>query len=378
MPRPPKLADGLATKLRKEILAGRWAGRSLPSERELSQTHGIARLTARRGLQQLCAEHLIEARPGRGYVVASGAAALQAKPETGSRSVLFFFVDSSGRMMLDPMDAAIMNGASSEARTRGIELYATCQEPAVFRRIVEERKGRDLRGILLDWARPDIAEFLLQAGVPFVVVEDDLEGLPVAAVIQDNAGGTRAVLEHMAGLGHRRIGLVVNSSQSVHPLQRLAAYREFMLRSGLGVAPKLIASEPSGAEGGRRATARLLELPPEERPSAIYVASGGMLEGVLAELAARGLEWPRDISLAAWSQAGSPESPVDAPNLTHVAWDRQELGRVAMLALEERIRTGRPERMVFRIETQVLDRGSVAAPPASTAARTADAAQASS
>jgi LacI family transcriptional regulator len=361
MPKIPKLTDNVAARLRKEILAGKWADGGMPSERALSGTLRVARLTARRALKRLCAEHLIEARPGRGYVMAPGAAALQ--PQPLGREVLFFFVDSSGRMSLDPVDTAIMNGASAEARSRGLELFATCQEPAVFRRIVEERKGRSLRGILLDWARRDIAEFLLEQGVPFVVVEDDIEGLPVAAVIQDNAAGTRAVLQQMAERGHRRIGLVVNTQQSVHPVQRLAAYREFMLRSGLGVAPELIAQDESGTDGGRRAAARLLDLAPEERPTAIYVASRGMLDGAIAEMRSRGLACPNDISLATWGEPGTGEPAGDVKDVTYAAWDRQELGRVAMLALEERIRAGRPERMVFRIEARVADRGSVAGKP---------------
>jgi LacI family transcriptional regulator len=325
----------------------------------LSETHRVARLTARRGLKRLCSEHLIEVRPGRGYVIAPGAAALQLQPQAHGHAVLFFFVDSSGRMALDPVDAGIMNGASAEARLRGVELYATCQEPAVFRRIVEERKGKDLRGVLLDWARRDLAEFLLEAGMPFVVVEDDLEGLPVTAVIQDNAAGTHAILEQMAAQGHRRIGLIVNSQQSVHPLQRLAAYREFMLRAGLGVSPELIAQDEPGTEGGRRAAARLLDL--AERPTAVYVASRGMLDGVIGEMNSRGLAYPLDLSLATWGEPGTGEPAGDVRDVTYVAWDWQELGRVAMLAIEERIRAGRPVRMVFRIESRLVDCGSVAA-----------------
>jgi LacI family transcriptional regulator len=346
----------LAARLRKEILAGKWDHRPLPSERRLSRSCRVARLTARKGLQQLCAEHIIESQPGRGYVLAAGAAALRPRPM--GRAVLFFFVDSTGKMALDPVDSAIMNGASGEARRQGLELYATCQEPAVFRRIVGERRGRDLRGVLLDWARRDLAEFLLESGVPFVVVEDDLEGLPVAAVIQDNAAGTRAVLEHMAARGHRRIGLVVNTADSVHPLQRLAAYREFMLRSGLGMSPEIIVQDESGTDGGRRAAARLLDL--AERPTAVYVASRGMLDGVIAELAGRGLKYPQDLSLAVWGEPGTGEPAGQVEDATFLAWNRQELGRMAMLALQERVRAGRPERMLFRIEPRLVDRGSVA------------------
>ncbi|MCX7806673.1 MAG: GntR family transcriptional regulator [Planctomycetota bacterium] len=357
MPRKPKIAGSIAEKLREDILAGKWTDGNLPPERELSKSLGVARLTLRRALKRLRSENLIEVRPGRGYIVVPGAADTRRQPE--AREVIFFFTDSRERPELDPIDLGILSGASVEASARGLELYATCQEPAVFRRVVAERKGKTLRGILLDWARRDIAGFLLDSGVPFVVVEDDIEGLPVTAVIQDNAGGTLAILEQMAALGHRRIGLVVNNQPSVHPAQRSAAYREFMLRSGFGVDPGLIAREESGEEGGRRAAAKLLDLPPDRRPTALYVASRGMLPGVVAEMRARGLACPRDISLAAWGEPDAGRQAGGISDVTFVAWDRRELGRMAMLALEDRIRAGRPERMVFRIGARVVDRGSV-------------------
>ncbi|MHC4915142.1 MAG: GntR family transcriptional regulator [Planctomycetota bacterium] len=360
MPRAAKLAESVAAKLREEILEGSWSDRPLPSERELSAKLGVARLTARRALKRLCAEQLIEARPGKGYVIVPGTAGGEAPPQ--GREVIYFFLDRVGTMAPDSMDAEILSGASAEARRQKLELYSTCQEPEVFKRIVRERKGKSLRGVLLDWAEPQMAKYLLDAGVPFVVVEDDLEGLPVASVVQDNAGGTRAALEHLTGLGHQRIALAVSALRDFHPMQRAAAYREFMLRSGLGVSPELIGREPGGPEGGRKATARLLDLDAEKRPTAIYVASGGMVEGVIAELRSRGLECRRDISVVVWRQGGARDAGRDLPNLTHVYWDRGELGRMAMLTLEERIRAGRPERMVFKIEARVVDRGSTAKP----------------
>ena len=63
-------------------------------------------------------------------------------------------------------------------------------------------------------------------------------------------------------------------------------------RSGTGLTeimreavPRLVAQivqEEFGTEGGRRAADRLLGLAPEKRPTAIYVASRGMLDGVVA------------------------------------------------------------------------------------------------
>jgi LacI family transcriptional regulator len=317
----------------------------------------VARVTARKGLQNLCAEHLLESRPGRGYFVAPGAVQ---RPREEGRSVFFFFVDSTGRMLLDPLDTAIFNGALSEARRQHLEIYSTCQDPASFRRIIRRQKGKELRGVLLDWASPDLAKFMLDEGVPFVVVEDDLEGLPVAAVIQDNAGGARLAVDHLVAHGHRRIGMVVGSQRSVHPAQRVSGYRESMLRAGLKLAPELIARESAEEPGGRAPAAALLDLP--ERPTAIFLSNRGSLGGVLQEMAARGLQCPRDISLAVWGAPGSDRFPDADADVTYVTWNRGEMGRTAMLLLEERIRSGRAERTVCRIPGELVDRGSAASP----------------
>jgi DNA-binding LacI/PurR family transcriptional regulator len=358
MARSSPLSDKITAALKAEVIAGKWVGVSLPSEREISEKYGVARVTARKSLQQLCVERLLESRPGRGYFMAPGVASL--RPQAQGRAVLFFFVDSTGQMLLDPMDTAIVNGASAEARRHGVEVYSTCQEPAVFRRIIRERKGKDLRGVLLDWARPDLAEIMFEEDVPFVVVEDDLEGLPVAAVIQDNAGGVGLGLEHITSHGHRRIGLIVGSHESVHPAQRLSGYREFMLRTGLELSPELVAREAPEEKGGGTSAAALLDLP--ERPTAIFIANRGSLGGVLAEMAERGLKCPEDVSLVVWGEPGSDGVLEDANETTYVTWDRAEMGRMAMLLLEERIRVGRAERTVCRVEPRLVERGSVAKP----------------
>jgi len=365
MPRSPTISDDLASKLREQIVAGKWDEGKLPSERELSRDYQVARLTARRALKRLCAEQLIAARPGRGYELVCGAGGNDRG--AAGREVLFFFLDRTGARVPDPIDAGILSGASAEARRGGLELYSTSQEPEAFKRIVSQRTGSSLRGVLLDWARPDVADYMLDSGVPFVVVEDDIEGLPVTSVVQDDAGGTRAALEHLAAHGHRRIGVVASSGCDYHIDRRLSAYREFMLRSGLGVGPELIARAPKDRNGvrtsdARAAAVRLLDLEEGRAPTAIFAASGGMVDGLLEEVQSRGLRVPQDLSLVVWGQQFVRAAGGKRSDLAHVIWDRQEMGRMAMLALEERIRVGRPERMVFRIETQVVDRGSVAAP----------------
>lgn len=60
----------IAAILRDAIERGDYApGRAIPSETQLMQEHGVARLTARKAVRVLADEGLVEVVPGRGVYV---------------------------------------------------------------------------------------------------------------------------------------------------------------------------------------------------------------------------------------------------------------------------------------------------------------------
>jgi LacI family transcriptional regulator len=354
------LTDKFASRLREEIAAGRFSvEKPLPSERVLAEKYRISRVTVRRSLRLLCGERLIEARPARGYFVVPGAPERRRRDE--ARAVLFVQRGTTEGPMLDSMHTRIVNGALAEAHGLGLEVYILCQDLPDFVGALRQQWGQRLRGVLLDWARPELARGMLAAGVPFVVVETDLEGLEVASVVQDNPGGIRAAMEHLHGLGHSRVALITGTpDESVHVRERIGGYREFLLRRGLQAPAGMVLSESLDADGGRRAAAAALSC--AQPATAFLVCHREMLPGVLEELDERALACPKDISLVVWGEPEPGETGPGAADLTHVAWDKQEMGRLAVRALEERIRLGRLERMLVRVETRLVDRGSTGSP----------------
>lgn len=69
--RPPKY-ERIAGKLRRRIVSGELdVGARLPGEHELADQHGVHRQTARRALDELAREGLVERTPGRGTFVAA-------------------------------------------------------------------------------------------------------------------------------------------------------------------------------------------------------------------------------------------------------------------------------------------------------------------
>jgi DNA-binding LacI/PurR family transcriptional regulator len=350
------LTDKFAGRLRQEIRSGRYTTeRPIPSERQLARKYGISRVTARRSLRQLCEERLIEAKPARGYFVVAGATARG--PEAEAKAVLFVQRGLEGRPTLDTTHTGIVNGALAEAHARGLELYIVCRQIPDIRRTFRRQWGSNLRGVLLDWLRPDLAAALLDEDVPVVMVEIDVEGLPVTSVIQDNAGGVHQALGHFEEKGHSRIGLIVAEQETVHPNQRRGAYREHLMRRGISGDQGWLVAETLSFDGGRRAAAALLDC--ARPPSAILVCHREMISGAVQELRSRGVEYPRDLSLIVWGEPQPGEAGGDITDLTYVHWSKEEMGRLAMRALEERIKVGRTERMVMRIGTRLVDLGSV-------------------
>ena len=98
----------------------------------------------------------------------------------------------------------------------------------------------------------------------------------------------------------------------------------------------------------------LLSLP--QRPTAIFAASDWLAIGSLASLKERGLRVPEDISLA-----GFDDIDVAAycdPPLTTIRVPGYEMGRIAMRALVEMIKSDKAELRHYCLETNLIVRES--------------------
>ena len=258
---------------------------------------------------------------------------------------------------LSPLGAAIFSGAAEEAGRLGLDLFLCCLDAAGLRRLVLQHKAGALRGVLFDWNDPAVARFLADEGVPFAVVEGDFDDLPVAAVVQDDTGGTKAALEHLAALGHRRIAYLGPDDGWVHSRRRLAGYRQFHLERGWLVDEALIAFPTDKESNGRVAAEELLAATP--RSTAVYVADRRYLPGLQAAFDARNLQVPGNLGVVAW---GDPDPGAPGAELTRVSWDRAEMGRLAVRLLNDRAESGSAGRMQVLVPARLVEGSSTAAP----------------
>src|SRR5204863_500266 len=75
-------------------------------------------------------------------------------------------------------------------------------------------------------ASPEHLAELATAGVPLVLLDRVVVGVAADSVLARNAAGARAAVAHLAGLGHRRIGVVSDSPEITSSAERIQGYRQ--------------------------------------------------------------------------------------------------------------------------------------------------------
>jgi DNA-binding LacI/PurR family transcriptional regulator len=180
-----------------------------------------------------------------------------------------------------------------------------------------------------------------------VAIETLPRGLPVVRL--DGEAGARAALEHLVGLGHRRIGHVSADIDTDTFRMRRAAYDAVVGTPGLRVLA------PVSVDGACEGALELLSR--TEPPTAIFADDDLMASGVYVAARSRGLAIPDDLSVVGFDDIDLAR--VLAPPLTTVAADAEGLGAAAFEALYATLTGGEPERERV-IPVELVVRGSTA------------------
>lgn len=170
------------------------------------------------------------------------------------------------------------------------------------------------------------------ASVPTVFMDRDpgISGSPT--VTSDNHAGVATLVDHVVGLGHRRVGIVAGPQSTSTGRERLAAARGRLRDHGIEVEPRHVVEGDFQLDSGVRATESLLDAGPLD---AIIAADNLMALGALMVLRRRHVRVGADIALACVDDIDW-FGLVDPP-ITVVAQDVQALGRAAVESLVRQI-----------------------------------------
>lgn len=197
-------------------------------------------------------------------------------------------------------------------------------EEAAYRSLVQ---GGRVDGVIVADLLPEDPRigYLERLGVPAVTLNSPDGPSPFRAVVNDDVAGVRAAVEHLVGLGHRRIAQVSGPQRYLHTRRRRAAFAQSLAAHGLH--PDSAVEADFTAQGSAEATRRLLAAPASVRPTAIVYDNDTMAVAGMVVAQDLGLVVPRDLSVVGFDDAEL--SPYVSPALTTVRTDPFTWGAVA-------------------------------------------------
>lgn len=151
---------------------------------------------------------------------------------------------------------------------------------------------------------------LVARGIPTVLVNGFAGDPPLPSVAVNVEDAASHAVDHLAALGHERIGLIVGPTRYPTARAFLDGYQGGLERSGIGFDPNLVSETPWTLEGGQAGTAPLLE----RGVTGIVCSNDLMAVGAVAAAKTWGASVPHDLSVIGFD--GSPLVAFTDPPLT--------------------------------------------------------------
>jgi DNA-binding LacI/PurR family transcriptional regulator len=248
-------------------------------------------------------------------------------------------------------------------------IHSSLKRPENERQGIESLLSRGVEGLLISptEAKENLPFIrgLAQQKFPLVLLSD-IEELEVDKVVVDNYAGAYRAMEHLHGLGHRKILYIGPAENSNIKTQRLSAYHSYIQSNQLTESDKLVFCEEDDPMYGYRVVRQVMKT--RQRPTAIFAHNDTLALGVYRGLYEMGFKIPDDVSVVGYDDL--PSCEFMHPPLTSVGTPLRELAAVAVGLLLERINHPNTEKAtstnVFKkiaLNPKLVIRQSTAKPP---------------
>jgi len=268
----------------------------------------------------------------------------------------------------DPFFTLILRGAEHVARRAGYRVILCNTDGDLEREdaYLEDMVAHRVEGLLIAPVGNQSRRNLRRLGPyppPFVLVDRSIPGIESDLVQGDSVGGARVLVDHLLGLGHRRIAHITESQEVSTARDRLRGYTEALAAADIPVDSDFVKIAPAAnARGGYEAAQRLLDCNP--RPSAIFAVNNLTAVGAVTAIRERGLAIPRDMAVVCFDDIEL--AALLCPFLTVMAQPAQTFGTLAVQLLLDRIagRAGDRRRRVVLPADLIVRESCGAMPPA--------------
>ncbi len=255
--------------------------------------------------------------------------------------------------------AAIEETAATHGRSILLGTYAENRDKQY--RVLNTLKEYRPDGMIICAAGGSTAEdfhHLIAAGVPMVQLSREIPGLDLDFVGSDDRHGTMLAMEHLVGLGHRRIAFLGRNLQISTGSKRFAGYCEILEKYGLPLDESLIHAASGTRENGLKGIQAVLNA--ADPPTAAVCFNDLTAFGAMLGLRHAGREAGADFSIVGCDNV--QEAAQWYPALTTVKNFQDEMGRQCAEFLIRRIREPHAPTQRLRLKPELVVRGTTAPP----------------
>ncbi|MCX7805807.1 MAG: GntR family transcriptional regulator [Planctomycetota bacterium] len=342
--------------LREDLKSGRWKpGEQLPSLRQMARRYRVGLQVVRSAVKVLIAEDRIKVTPGRGIVAKN-----QGYVVSATSNLAAVVLGHSLRVQWEsPHLAAIQRGIERGMGEICDPLLIVHDPRRLRRTIPPDLLHLPVRFVfLLGQFHASTLRRYARIGVPVALVDQPGQRWRLSSISVDNVEAARDATSRLMAMGHRRIAflrLVLLDIRDVDPdsKERTEGFRRAFLDAGLPSPDDAVFNAFSRDTIESPNVQAIFDADPPF--TAVLAADPGLARLVAGAAAARGLEVPRDLSIAAFHGKGNAHDGWTGP-----AVDFEEMGRRAVVELSTGKAGPLPVNVLMRTE---WNEGRTAAPP---------------
>jgi DNA-binding LacI/PurR family transcriptional regulator len=338
------------------------SGAPLPSIRNVMKEFEVSQFTVDRALDLLLKENLIVKQPkGRTYV---GEAAGETRPARKHSIVI------AAPNYVSVVYESYLIQLSLAAERIG-EVAEVIRYDWRNRILQELPSNKEIDGLILvptsHRLTPEDFYGLSKFEVPVVLISRVLRDIAMDAVEPDNEIGGELAAEHLIGLGHRKLAILVGQPIGVSTDSRVGGFCRKAKSLGIGEV-EIISCDTRPGEHANLVTYEKFKakmVRDGKHFTGLFVDSDGSALGALKALHDLKISIPGEVSVVGYDDL--PDSRVYYPSLTTIHEDHAEVARVAVEIIEKRLSGDREGTIQRTIPPTLIKRESTGPAPASAA-----------
>ncbi|GIK40551.1 MAG: DNA-binding transcriptional regulator CytR [Chloroflexota bacterium] len=253
----------------------------------------------------------------------------------------------------DPFMGRVVEGVEEVAIGAGFNVFLSTSQNSRQREIavIDVLQQRRVDGIIVVASHlfDHYRRYFDRIEVPIVMIDEQEPAGVIHAVAVDDLRGARLAVEHLLGLGHRRIGYVGVTNRPKSNKYRLKGYEDALNAAGITPDPTLVFT--STIEDHAKRGEASLEPLWAAGATAVFCYNDMTAVGLLSACYKRGLSVPDDLSVIGFDDIDTAVYTI--PPLTTIHQPRLELGRRAMQMILDLLAGQTPENQLISAELVV-------------------------